>query len=398
MNSPPTRPRAPSVPAAPPASWCEATSPSRKSRFSAALLGVHILVCVSAALSVALTGCQEQPASAPTSEVQRSVKVATVSFLPADSFGSLVGEVEPQIVSNLGFRIGGKIVERLSSVGDIVTAGTVLARLDAAQAQNTLNQAQANVAAASAQKNNAEQTEQRQRELLAQGFTTQAAFDAATAQANVARANLATAEAALSDARDGVTYTTLIADEPGVIMAVGAEIGQVVAAGQMVMQLARTDLRDGVFLVPETGVRAHPLGTPVRLSLLDNPSVVATGKVRQISPVADPTTRTFRVKVGIDNPQADFRYGSPIRGLVDQTGPKIAKLPLSALFQENDQPGVWLVDSSGAVKLARVAIASYGSADFSVSEGLADGDHVVVAGVQRLRPGMKVSLDGASEP
>lgn len=352
-----------------------------------------IVACIFAVLTIVLAGCQEQPTSARANPGERSVKTIVVSYAAADHLGSWVGEVEPQIVSNLGFRIGGKIVERVSSVGDIVTAGTVLARLDAAQAQNTLNQAQANVSAALAQKNNAEQTEQRQAELLARGFTTQASFDAATAEANVARANLKTADAAMSDARDGLTYTALAADEPGVIMAVGAEVGQVVAPGQMIMQLARTDLRDGVFQVSELALRGQSVGTPVIIGLLDSPNITAAGKVRQISPVADPATRTFRVKVGLDNPPVDFRYGSPVRGSLIQTGTEVATLPLTALFQDNGRAAVWIVDPSGTVRLVHVTVASYGSADFAISQGLSDGDHVIIAGVQRLRPGMKVSLD-----
>lgn len=388
----PKRPRPPPAPAAPPVRRPERAGRSGSCRFPPASLP-RIVVCAAVALTVVLAGCREQPVSAPADPAPRPVKTAVVSYSAPDSSGSLVGEVQPQFVSNLGFRVGGKIVERISSVGDVVTAGTVLARLDAAQAQNMLNQAQANVAAATAQQNNAEATEQRQGELLARGFTTQAAFDVAMAEANVARANLKTAQAALSDARDGVTYTTLVADEPGVIMAVGAEVGQVVAAGQMIMQLARTDQRDGVFQVPELALRGQSIGTPVAVGLLDNPDITVAGKVRQISPVADPATRTFRVKVGLDDPGADFRYGSPVRGWLLQTGSRVATLPLSALFQDQGRPAVWIVDASGAARLVPVTVASYGADVFAVSEGLSDGDRVVIAGVQRLRPGMKVSVD-----
>lgn len=341
-----------------------------------------------------LCGCRQED-SPPLADAVRPVKVATVSFATADDSGSLVGEVAPQIESNLGFRTGGKISERLASVGDVVAAGAVLARLDFAQAQNTLRQAQATVESATAQRDNAEQTEKRQQELLARGFATQAAFDAATAEANVARANLGAAEAALADARDGLSYMDLTADAAGVVTAVGAEVGQVVAAGQMVIRLARTDLRDAVFQVPERLLQGNSVGSPVRVYLLDDPAITAAGKVREIAPAADPITRTFRVKVGLDHPSDDFRFGSSVRGTIELAGPKVAALPLTALFNDAGRPALWVVDRLGRVRIAPVVVARYEADRLLVSGGVSEGEQVVVAGIQRLRPGMVVKLTGS---
>lgn len=348
----------------------------------------RFVIC--ALILIGLSACKPEDETGPTVEAPRPAKVAIVAYTEVDSGGSLVGEVAPRIESNLGFRAGGKIAERLVDVGDVVEAGAVLARLDPIQAQNALTQAQANVISAVAQKDNAEAVERRQKELLGRGFATQAAFDSATASANVARASLTAAQAALDNSREALSYMDLKADAAGVITAVGAEIGQVVAAGQMVVQLAHTDLRDAVFQVPERVLKAGAATTPVTVTLLDNPSARATGTVREISPAADPVTRTFRVKVGLDAPPEAFRFGSAVRGEITSTGPKLAALPLAALADADGRPAVWVADGDGAVSLTPVTVARYEGDRVLVASGVPEGAQVVSAGIQRLRPGMKV--------
>ncbi|OWJ74386.1 efflux RND transporter periplasmic adaptor subunit [Haematobacter genomosp. 1] len=351
----------------------------------------RILTAMLAAALLLLPACREE-AAAPEVEGPRLVKTVTVAYTVVNSPGSLVGEVAPQIESDLGFRVGGKLAQRLVDVGDVVTAGEVLARLDIAQAQNSVRQAEASLAAATAQRENAEQTEKRTSDLLGRGFATQAAADAATAQANVARANELAAQASVSDARDGLGYTDLVAPEAGVVMSRGAEVGQVVAAGQMIVELARTDLKDAQFQAPGAVLGSGAENAPVTVTLLDDPSIVAHGRVREISPAADPVTRTFRVRVRIDDAPAAFRFGSAVRGMLELPGPKAAALPLSALFNTADRPAVWVVDANGVVELTPVEVLRYEGERILISGGLEEGAKVVAAGVQRLRPGMQVRL------
>lgn len=347
-------------------------------------------VAISLVLLIGVGGCQESDGTKTAVELVRQAKVVTVSYSISDSAGSLVGEVAPRIESSLGFRTSGKISERLADVGDIVEPGKVLARLDPVQAQNTLSQAEAAVASADAQKEHAEQSERRQKELLDKGFATQAAFDAAAASANVSRANLTSAEAALRNAQEALGYMELKADAAGVITATGAEVGQVVAAGQMAMQLARTDLRDAVFQAPESALKAGAATARVRVVLLNDPSSAASGTVREIAPAADPVTRTFRVKVGLDKPPEAFRFGSAVRGTIEISGPKLASLPLSALYDDGGKPAVWVADPAGAVAPVPVTIARYEGDRVLIAAGVPEGAQVVVAGIQRLRPGMKI--------
>lgn len=347
-------------------------------------------------LALGLAGCEQEQKAGPVEEVLQPVKAVTVAYTTAIPTGSLIGEVEPQIKSDLGFRLSGKMVERLVDVGDLVKLGQPLARLDVVPMQNSLKQAESAVAAAIAEKVNAEQTAERQRQLLAKDVTTRATYDAAMAQADVARAKLNNAQAALADAKDSVSYATLNAASDGVITAVGGEVGQVVSAGQMVVQVARLDLRDAVLQVPEAVLQIAPRNLPVNVSLLANPEIKTTGRVREISPVADPVTRTFRVKVSLIHPGEAFRFGSTVNASVDLPSAKTVVLPLTALYNAGDKPAVWVVDpATSSVKLVPVVVSRYDSDTFSVTSGLAAGDKVVVAGVRRLRPDMKVSLDGA---
>lgn len=350
-------------------------------------------VCV--VLLTSLAACDQAPDATPSVEAPQAAKVTIVAYTEVDSGGSLVGEVAPRVESSLGFRTGGKISERLVEVGDTVQAGATLARLDPIQSQNALTQAQANVIAASAQKENAEQVERRQKELLGRGFATQAGFDSATASANVARANLTVAQAALDNAREALSYMELKANAAGVVTSRGAEVGQVVAAGQMVFQLAQTDLRDAVFQAPERALKAGAAAAAVRVTLLNDPSESARGSVREISPAADPITRTFRVKVGLGAPAEAFRFGSAVRGEIALAGPKLAALPLSTLADVDGRPAVWVVDREGVVSLAPVTVARYEADRVLIASGVPEGTQVVSAGIQRLRPGMKVRPLGA---
>ena len=198
-------------------------------------------------------------------------------------------------------------------------------------------------------------------------------------------------------AQEQLSYTVLSADAPGAVTAVGAEPGEVVHAGQMVVQLARQGGRDAVFDVPEQLMRTGPRDPVVEIALTNDPQVKATGRVREVAPQADPATRTFQVKVGIIDPPEAMRLGSTVTGRITLAAPPGVEVPASALTEANGRPAVWVVDpQSQTVSLRSVDVLRYDPATVVISQGLETGEIVVTAGVQTLRPGQKVRLLGAA--
>ena len=199
-------------------------------------------------------------------------------------------------------------------------------------------------------------------------------------------------------AQDRVGFTELRADAEGTVTARGAEPGEVVQAGQMIVQLARKDGRDAVFDVPAQMIRSLPADPVVEVSLSDAPGVTAVGHVREVAPQADPVTRTFQVKIGLVDPPEAFRLGSTVRGQTrTEMAPHIA-VAASALTKSEGRSAVWVVDPNAlTVALRPIEAVSFGPASVAVSEGLSPGEIVVTAGVQALHPGQKVRLLEASQ-
>ena len=277
----------------------------------------------------------------------------------------------------------------------------MLARLDEQDYQNKLRSADADVASAAAVLTEAQGAEGRLRQLLATGTTTRANYDAALKNLRSAEAKLDSAKAALALAKDQVGYAELNAEFDGIVTAVGAEPGQVINIGQMVVRLALPDEKDAVFAIAESAFRGRPAGDrpEVIVALLSNPSMTADGVVREISPVADATTRTFQVKVTLKSPPDAMRFGSSVVGRLKATTAPVVVLPGSALFDKAGQPAVWVFQAAtSSVALKPVAVARYETDRVVVSEGLAKGEIVVTAGVNRLREGQKVRLaDGGAK-
>jgi RND family efflux transporter MFP subunit len=170
-----------------------------------------------------------------------------------------------------------------------------------------------------------------------------------------------------------------------------------VQPGQTIFQVARIDGRDAVFDVPAQVIRSAPPNPEITVTLTDDPSVKAQGRVRQVDPQADPITRTFRVRVSLIDPPADLRLGATVTGSLQQEATPGMSIPASALTSSNSQPAVWVVDpASLTVSLRNVEVQRFDPATAVISQGLANGDIVVTAGVQALHPGQKVRLLGAS--
>jgi membrane fusion protein, multidrug efflux system len=353
------------------------------------------LIAIAAALLLAACQKATDTAAAPAA---RPVRTITVEKSKAGAPLSFTGRVDAEDEVALAFRISGRLLESKGKLGDRVEAGQAMARLESQNELNTLRQAQAGLAAAQGQLTQARNHFERQETLLAQGWTTRANFDAATQAQQTAQSQVDAAEAQLKTAHDLVSFTELKADAPGVITAVGPGAREVVQAGQMIFRLARKDGRDAVFDVPAQVIRSAPSDPQVTVSLTDDPTVSARGRVREVAAQANPLTRTFEVKVGLNEPPPAMRLGATVTARLETDAVPIIEIPATALTRSNQQPAVWIVDpSSRTVSIRNVDVLRFEQANVVVSQGLDTGEIVVTAGVQALHPGQKIRLLG-SEP
>ena len=338
-----------------------------------------------------LSACQPEADTAPPQI--RPVRTVTVVKREVGETVSYTGRIQAENETRLSFRISGRMVERSVNVGDHVEPGQVVAKLEPQDELNALRTAQASVAAAQGQLNQAQSNFDRQQTLLARDIASRAQFEQAESALKTARAQLDTAEAQLKAAKDRVSYTELRVDSAGTVIATGAEAGEVVQAGQMVIRVARKDGRDAVFDVPAQLLRSAPSDPLISVSLSDDPAVTAIGRVREVSPQADPVTRTFEVKVGLTDPPAAMRLGATVVGRMKLDTAPVIEIPATALTEFDRRPAVWVVDpSSLTVSLRNVEVARNDPATIAISQGLDSGEIVVTAGIQALHPGQKTRL------
>jgi RND family efflux transporter MFP subunit len=341
-----------------------------------------------------LSACGRQ-AEAPPQEV-RPVRTVTIAERHAALPVTLTGTIGARDEAPLAFRLSGRMIDRRVNLGDRVRAGQVVARLEPQNEQNALRSARASLSAAQGQLVNARASLQRREPLAARGAVSQAELDQAREAFQTAKAQVDAAEAQLKFAQDQLSFTELRADSDGVITAIGAEPGEVVPAGRMVVTLARQSGRDAVFDVPGQLIRSAPRDAPVTVSLSDDPKVTATGQVREVSPQADPVTRTFEVRVGLADPPPAMLLGATVVGRVDLASEQVIDVPPSALVTSGQAPTVWVVDpATSTVSLRPVEVLRFDPDSVVVSKGLDPGEVVVTAGVQALYPGQKVRVLGS---
>jgi RND family efflux transporter MFP subunit len=341
-----------------------------------------------------LTACHKEEKAA--SQAIRPVRTATVELQEGGENVSLTGEIQPRYQADLGFRVNGKILERPVDVGTQVKKNDLLARLDPQQYRQDLEVAKSEIAVAEAEVTRSQAQEYRQRELLKNGHTTEVAYDQALKTFKTAQAQLDAARARQIQASENLAYTELKADNDGVITAIGADPGQVVSAGQMVVRLAQPGEREAVFNIAEGAFKKRPTDPTVTVHLVSNPEIETAGKVRYISPQADPATRTYTVRVSLPDAPPQMRLGANVVGTVTLDQGETVSIPGSALFQKDGKPAVWLVEKDKTVQLKPITVQRYQGDSVVVGDGLAQGDVVVTAGVQKLLPGQKVALIDAS--
>jgi RND family efflux transporter MFP subunit len=339
----------------------------------------------------ALAACNQitaQPA-AP----QRPVLVTAVHYQRQSADRSFVGTVRPRIESDLGFRVTGKVQKRLVEVGTSVVAGQPLATLDEVDLKLQAEQAEAELRAATGVLAQAAAAEGRAVDLKAKGWTTEAQVDQAKATADEARARLNRAERSVELTKNSLSYATLLADAPGVVTATLIEPGQVVASGQTAIRVARFAEKEVVVAMPET-MLARARSGDARVSVWSNPRKFYVAKLRELAPSADAATRTYLAKFSIPEADDDVQLGmTATLSLSDTASAPVARLPLSAVFNQGDGPSLYVADvKSGAITLKRVTVKAYESDHVLVEGGVDEGADVVVAGVQKLDPAQKVRV------
>ena len=355
-------------------------------RIPSSALTVTVLAPLAAAVLVA---CSKP---APPAEDVRPVRVIALAADTAGERLELSGDVRPRYESQLGFRVGGKIVERKVDVGATVKRGDVLMRLDPQDLRLAESGARASLRAAETERDLAKADYQRHVELRAQNFVSQAVLDARQSALKAAQANVDAARASLRGQANQSNYTNLAADADGVVTAIEAEVGQVVQPGTPVVRVARTVEKEVVVGIPEDKVGQLRAAGDVTVRLWANEALAIPGKIREISPVADPATRTYTVKVALpEGAEARLGMTATVELAAGGAGPAGLRLPLTALVQHKGASSVWIVEN-GAVKLVPVQVVGQVRNDVLVTGQVAAGQHVVTAGVNLLRNGQKVRI------
>ncbi|RWX78769.1 efflux RND transporter periplasmic adaptor subunit [Neorhizobium lilium] len=343
-----------------------------------------------------LSACSDDQASATPKPRQVATVIAKVQ--PLVTGGSITGEVRARLQTDLSFRVGGKIVERLVDVGDHVKQGQLLARLDAEEQKAELEVAQANLNSAEAQQTQAQLAMNRQQNLFRTQVTTRAELDQAQESLLTAQGSVKSAQAQLANAQDTLSYTNMTAPADGIITARDGEVGQVAQAAEMIFTLAHDGPRDAVFDVMESLFLGRAVEPQVQVSLLSDPSRKVQASVREISPTIDSSTGTIKVKVGLpgDDPMP---LSAAVSGAFQYKPQNVIQLPWSAMASKAGVPAVWVIDvSSSKVSLRAVEVGDYETGTFVIKSGLSEGEVVVSQGIKFLRQGEVVAYDkGASK-
>ncbi len=348
-------------------------------------------IVLAAGLSLSLAACQEEPKAEAH---VRPVKAVVVALKTGDIVRTFSGTVRARVESNLGFRVPGKILERRVNAGDTVAAGQVVASLDDKDLRLAEDAARAAVAAAKTRLAVARDALARARALLPKGYTPKALLDQRKLEADAARSALEAAESQARQAANATQYAVLKADKGGIVSAVHAEAGQVVAAGTPVITLAEAGETEIALAVPEQDVARLQPGAPVELRLWADDAVKVQGAIREIAGQADPASRTYAVRVSVSSPPAAMRLGMTATAtlhLGSQT-PHVT-VPVTALTQVEGRDAVFVASRGTSTVAPRlVTTGGVSGSGVKIVSGLRPGDIVVTGGVQFLTPGKKVRL------
>ncbi|QUT05592.1 efflux RND transporter periplasmic adaptor subunit [Sphingobium phenoxybenzoativorans] len=343
-------------------------------------------------LALALSACSSAEADPRTQPPL--VRVATAAAA-GDVDRAFTGIVSARVQSDLGFRVPGKIVARLVDTGQMVRRGQPLMRIDRTDLALATAAQMGAVEAAKARALQTAADEKRYRDLVSAGAVSASAYDQAKAAADAARAQLNAANAQAGVARNEAGYAVLVADADGIVVETLAEPGQVVAAGQTVVRLARSGAREAVIDLPET---IRPAIGSVARAVPFGSDMSGNARLRQLSNAADPQTRTYEARYTLEGPAAQTPLGSTVTvELAEKSGQAMRQIPLAAIYDNGGGPGVWVVSGKEPrVRWQAVKLAALGDEAATISGGLNAGDRFVALGAHMLHEGQTVRL--ASQP
>src|SRR5215510_2832881 len=350
---------------------------------------VRLNLLAALALLPLVAACQDLAASTPATP-ERPVQIQRVTLSTSTAAREFVGVVRARYETDLGFRVAGKIVTRIVNVGDRVRAGDVVARLDPQDLKLQVESAEAELSAATSNLAQAGADHERYAALRTRGYASVADFDRKKWTKDEAEGRLERAKRALDLARNQLAYTDLKAGADGVITATLAEPGQVVAIGQAVARLAHRGEKEALVALPETWL-AEARASRATVRLWSDPDRSFEARLRELSPQADPATRTYAARFTIA--QADDAVALGMTATVALAQPadaRVARVPLSAILNRGTGPSVYAVDPHGALVLRTVTVASFSEDAALVTAGVDEGDRIVTLGVQKLEAGLKV--------
>ncbi|WP_421998417.1 efflux RND transporter periplasmic adaptor subunit [Reyranella sp.] len=354
---------------------------------------VLVAGATAAAAFATVTHLKPEAARAGASEpVVRPARVVEIAYLRQTRDLVLAGTVVPRIESTLGFRVAGKIVARSVDVGTTVKPGDLIAELDPADYRLAVDNARAALTSAEADHVRAKADYDRYLNLRGSAAFVPQTLDQRQSLAATAQARVEQAKSQLASAENNLAYTELRADAAGVVTAVLAEIGQVMAQGQGVARVARTDELEILVGVPEHRLKAVREARQASFELWSDPGHAHAARLRELSPSADPVTRTYPARFSVMQPPEFIGLGMTATLALERPDAKtVAEVPLSAIFQNGTQPAVWVVDGdSGRVSLRPVTIARWRNDTAAIEAGVKNGELIATAGVHKLEPGQTV--------
>jgi multidrug efflux system membrane fusion protein len=363
---------------------------SAKKLCSQSILTSRTASLVPVLLSVLVAGCQKE--AAKTEDI-RPVRAMVLQSTDIDVNSEFSGEVRARVESQLAFRVGGKIVARNVDVGAMVKKGERLLQLDPQDLRLSQLQALAALRAAETARDFAKAELKRYQDLQGQNFVSQTILDSKDSTFKSAQSNVEAAQAAYRGQANQAGYASLVADIDGVVTAVSAEVGQVVAAGTPVVRVAKSGDKEIVIGVPEDQVDRLKAISDVRVRLWANPEFSVAGTVREVSPAADPATRTYTAKVTVPETLPAKLGMTAVVQFLSKTPQPLIKVPMTALLYEKSATSVWVVEN-GAVKLTPVTPGPIAGNELILTSGVKAGQTIVTAGVNVLKPGQKVKILG----
>jgi len=340
-----------------------------------------------------MSGCSKQPEKTEDIRPVRAIQLSAAQHLVTAEYS---GNVQARVESHLGFRVAGKIQTRKVDVGSLVKPGQILMALDSQDLRLAQTQAEASLRAAKSNVELAEFELKRFQELRKTNAISQSAFDAKNTAFDSAKATWEQTQAAFKSQSNQTAYANLISDVEGVVTAINAEVGQVVAAGTPVIQVAKAGELEVLVGIPENNVEVIKRSSQIEVQLWANSKEIMTGKIRELSPVADAATRTFIARISLQNltpkQAALVKLGMTASVKFSLTTPgSFVKVPLTALYQEKGITSVWIIEK-GTVKLVPVQVGGVSGNDVLLTSGVSAGQTVVTAGVHVLNPGQRVSI------